>query len=121
MTQLDELVYILAEIIKMDIEYYNLREFYTRRHDFDPEEIMSYIPNNNNSDYLNENDFIKFCRKLDIFPSQEELNLFFQRFGSSDHKIKIKSFKKLLFGDAAYKNNRLSTKVSYPVTIENEY
>ena len=35
---------------------------------------------------MDEDDFIHFLRKLDIYPSQEEINLFYRRFGKNGTK-----------------------------------
>lgn len=108
-TEKDELVFVLAELIKLDIEWNNLREFYSRRHDFDGSEIRGFWQPHSE---LGENELLSFFRKLEVFPSQEELDLFLHRYGKSQ-KVSAKSMEELVFHSNRGKpSHPLTTNVS---------
>jgi hypothetical protein len=115
-TEKDELIFVLAEIIKLDIEWNTLKEFYIRRHDFDGSEIRGFWQPNTE---LGENELLSFFRKFEVFPSQEELDLFIHRFGDKSLKVSDKSLEKIVFSTSTLKlthpaTTKVSELTSYP-------
>lgn len=111
----DELTHVLAEFILHDTEWRNIRDAYIGCHDFNPAEIQCLLPN---TETLGEDDIIGFCRRLEIFPCQEELNEFFKRFGDRGvNSISKRDFLEVMLGGEGPVQRPWSTRVFFPLIL----
>ena len=90
----DEMIYVLAEIMRLEAEWRNMKDNYLKRFDFSEEWITSKIPR---VEELSDEDIISFCQAVGVSPSDVQIKLFIKRFGQFN-KVNRHKFERIFLG-----------------------
>lgn len=105
-TPADELIYVLCQIMRLEAEWQDYRELYLNRVDFDIDKVMALLPEGG---YFDKNEFFQFAEKVQVSPSDKQVKLFMDRFGTSD-RVETSVMRQLISGGDERVNRKVLLK-----------